>query len=231
MSRPALARRGARPGRQAGQALVEGVLAIPLLIGLWLGVAHVGNLLHAANRAADLGRLHAFLAAARVDPLRPEAIAAGIASSNEAVSLRRAAARQDAGHVAFAGDTGALRREWLAHDPGLLHARARAVTRAPVRLGPAMAMPSSALARYTVIATGAAHSSGDAQAQDRIARSATGWGNAADLSRRHGQRIANVMSRVDRPWRRPAPDFDWLRPWQGVVPASLLHRPVRSLQR
>ena len=217
---------------QKGQALVEGVLALPLLLGIWLGIAHIGDLLHAASRAADLGRHHAFMAAARVDPLHPAAVASGIRKGSERVDTQRVHALTELGSTASGvGHARVLRREWLAHDPGLLRARAGVTPRQPVRLAPALAMPTPVLNRYTVIATGAAHSGSDVQAQERIGRSSTGWKDAASLSQRHGHRVADVMSRVDRPWRRPSPDFDWLKPWRGVVPEHLLHREHRGTRR
>lgn len=208
--------------RQAGQAMAEALLAVPLLAALWAGIAHVGDLAHAGVRAADLARHHAFLAAARVDPLRPAALHPVQAREGERIDTVRLAVRSEmSGATPGEGHARMLRHEWLAQDPGLLRARVSVAPRPAWRAGTALKPPQRPLSRYTVVATGAAHSSGDAQAQDRIALSPTGWGEAAALSRQHGMRVAQTMRRVDGPWRRAAPDFDWLRPWQGVVPDAL----------
>ncbi|MEI2417538.1 hypothetical protein V8Z80_15295 [Orrella sp. JC864] len=207
--------------------MAEALLALPVLATLWLAVAYTGTVQHAGMQAADASRLAAFQAAAQADPLHPSAVPATVPgqAAGHGGDLRwhrePGADRVPAG----AGHAQALRREWLAHEPGLLKAWASTVVPLPRLLRATQAEPAVRVVRHTSLATGAAHSSTDLQTQRRIALSSTGWTQAADASMARGARVAAFMKAVDRPWPRTAPDFDWLGAWRAVVPERLLRAP------
>ncbi|WP_353171117.1 hypothetical protein [Paracandidimonas soli] len=78
------------------------------------------------------------------------------------------------------------------------------------------------LARQTSILSGAAgHAESHGQAQQRIAGSLVLWRSEADASMALGRRTETLMRPVDAPWKRPLPDFDWLSPWAGRLPAYI----------
>lgn len=216
---------------QTGQALAEGLAMVPLLALLWIGVTWTGQGLRAGSVAQDEARHLAFLAAARQDTLHPAAISEAATSWQGAALAARASASRAVplGDEAQAGGRDGparqLRHDWGAADAGVLHSVATAqfdpLLGARGRFFPGA---TTTLQRETWLLTGGAHSGSDAQAQERIARSELGWEAAARLTAQHGRRVADVMRRVDRPWRRPQPDFDWLQPWRGAVPDAVLQR-------
>lgn len=217
--------------RESGQALAEGLAMMPLLALLWVGVTWTGQGLRAGSVAQDESRHLAFLAAARQDTQRPAGLSVsasswqGAAVAAQAVTSRAAAL----GEAAQAGGrhphARRLREAWRAADAGLLRSAASAQFR-PLLGARGEFFPAAAttLRRETWLLTGGGHSGSDALAQARIADSELGWGVAANLTAQHGRRVADVMRRVDRPWRRTQPDFDWLQPWRGAVPETVLRR-------
>jgi hypothetical protein len=217
--------------RQEGQALAEGLAMLPLLALLWVGVTWTGQGLRAGSVAQGEARHLAFLAAARQDTQRPAAVAVdasswqGAAVVAQAVTWRAAALGNDAQAGGHHPHARRLRDEWKAADAGLLRSAATAQFQ-PLLGARGAFFPKAVttLRRETWLLTGAAHSGSDALAQARVADSELGWGFAANLTAQQGRRVADVMRRVDRPWRRPPPDFDWLQPWRGAVPQAVLRR-------
>jgi hypothetical protein len=79
--------------------------------------------------------------------------------------------------------------------------------------------------RRIAILAGAGHAGGDAAAQSRMASSPLAWSDDATRSVRAGRAAAAVLQPLDAGWQRPAPDFDWLSAWAGLVPAAALVAP------
>lgn len=134
-----------------------------------------------------------------------------------------------------AGHPGAasLRNELLFPDKGITTSR---VTLAPrLASGQREATPATdplglrawdslqlQVPRHTAILSGAGHAADDGAVSARIAGSAHAWRSAAARSERAGRQIAAALRGVDAPWGRPEPEFDWLQPWDDVVPADRL---------
>jgi hypothetical protein len=142
----------------------------------------------------------------------------------------------------------ALRQEW-ALDGGLLTARVRVSPAAgtgasppgPARLGVGAGLPGGDSAsgagtlwtglvappvhRRLAILPGAGHAGSDAAAQSRMASSGLAWSTNARQSVSAGRAAAAVLQPLDAGWNRPAPDFDWLSAWSGLVPSSALEAP------
>lgn len=76
--------------------------------------------------------------------------------------------------------------------------------------------------RHTAILTEAGHGADDRAVTARIAQSDHAWRSAARRSEQVGRRVAASLQGPDAPWGRPAPDFNWLRAWEDVVPEDRL---------
>jgi hypothetical protein len=113
-------------------------------------------------------------------------------------------------------DAQQLRRAWGVEDSGVASAY---VAAAPRFLNQP---PLVVIRRHTAILAGAGHAAGDTDVQRRVAGSGLGWGDAAQVSIAVGRHIERRMRPVDDAWGRPDPDFDWLAPWSGNVPAQHL---------
>ncbi|PLC49473.1 hypothetical protein CR159_12780 [Pollutimonas subterranea] len=236
---------------QQGQALVEGLIVLLVLLSLWVGVAWLGRLQDMALQATHASRYVAF--ALSRDPgahmeadmrrhyfsgpahqwsdrrgdrlLSPKLDEVALHIERQTVL----AAPAQAGRTS--GNAGILRRQWHIEDTGIL---ASTITVAP-RSRPVRAVePTSvtglsyfdhqqlALRRHTAILTGAGHASSDTAAQQVVADSALAWSQSASASYALGANIAGAMSAVDAAWNRPEPNFDWLAPWAGQVPDTHL---------
>jgi hypothetical protein len=79
--------------------------------------------------------------------------------------------------------------------------------------------------RRVAILAGAGHAGGDGAAQSRMASSGLAWSVNANQSVGAGRAAAAVLQPLDAGWNRPAPDFDWLASWSGLVPASAVGAP------
>lgn len=74
--------------------------------------------------------------------------------------------------------------------------------------------------RRVAILTGVGHADGDAAAQSKMASSRLAWSGNASQSVSAGRAAASVLQPLEAGWPRPAPDFDWLSAWSGLVPAD-----------
>jgi len=134
-----------------------------------------------------------------------------------------------------------LRQQW-GLDGGIVTARVRtspaAGTGASAAVPDKAATPSSgglgtlwsggitpSIHRRISLLAGVGHAESDAAAQSRMASSRLAWADNASQSVRTGRAAASVLQPLDVGWQRPAPSFDWLSPWSGLVPASAVGGP------
>lgn len=235
-----------RLSRQHGQALVEGLVVMLVLLSLWVGIGWLGRFQDMALQATHASRYVAF-ALSRDPDAHPvtdmrEYYFSGkahqwsdrrgqrlLSPGLDEVTLRvdrQAALAEHAQPGGTAKDASTLRQQWHIQDAGILASHV-AVSLLP---GHGQAPTTSVtglsdldhqqlvMRRHTAILTGAAHASGDAATQQVVADSALGWSKSAGSSYALGNSIATAMSSVDAAWSRPEPIFDWLGPWAGYVP-------------
>ncbi|WP_189615539.1 hypothetical protein [Pigmentiphaga litoralis] len=80
------------------------------------------------------------------------------------------------------------------------------------------------LNRHTAILTDAGHATSDRGVTERLQRAPQTWAASAAQSTRVGKEVTQQLSGIDRPWGRPLPQFDWLTPWETLVPADRLRK-------
>lgn len=221
--------------RHGGQALVEGIVALLVLLSLWVAISWLGRFQDMALQASHASRFAAF--SLTRNPDAPPVIqsrtdyfsgpdhqwmdrrgrsALGNVLSKDRSEVTLKVVRQPAlepgaqpgGVSARAHD---LRQGWRLEDMGIVKAT---VVVAPPRY--------PALARHTALLTGAGHATDDIDSQRRLAESPAAWSDSANRSYGLGRRIESGVSALDRAWGRPEPHFDWLVPWAGYVPVHHL---------
>ena len=220
-----------------GQALVEGVVVLLVLVALWVSAGWLFRLQDMALQASHGSRYAAFSAARGVDDQRVQAtvrqryfsgpshqwrtlsgrqwLAAGrpeVLASSSHTPILTANAQPGMGHVAST----LLRQEWSVTSDQIIQTQ---VSLQPRTLTNGVA---PRLSRRQFILVGAGHSVDDAHVVQRVAQSALGWSGVATYSAAQGAGLASVMVPVDQGWGRPAPQFDWLAKWQGAVPQQHL---------
>jgi hypothetical protein len=230
--------------RQGGQALVEGIAVLGVVLLLGLAIAWLGRFQDMALSAQNASRHAAFQQARAGTAMMSGSLSRhyfsgpahqwadhrgrsvlGDGGEGVGVSLRRQVLESDAqpgGRGAYAS---ALRSDWGIQDPGLLRVDVALSAALPPLNGDApnrgwlrFDARYPALRRHTAILTGAGHAPGDTQVQQMLAQSELAWHSSARLSILAGEKVTTVMSRVDSAWNRTAPDFDWLGPWAGRIP-------------
>lgn len=189
--------------RQRGQALVEALLMLPLLMLAFLAVAWVGKLQFAAQEMAQASRKAAMSAAAGA-PVASRLARAALVGYDRALP------------GAIASGNARLQAEWFGADLRLVSVTAQA------RLSGARPWEAAQIQRRTSVAVGAGHAYGDDDTRRRIGSAPTAWGRAADHSLSLARSVGGLAARVDAPWRRRAISLDWLSPWADVVPADRL---------
>lgn len=236
---------------QRGQALVEGLVVLLVLLSIWVGIAWLGRFQDMALQATHASRYAAFALSRDPDaPVEADMRRYYFSGSAHQWSDRRGerllspgleevTLRADRQTVladqAQAGgpvnNAGILREQWHIEDTGIL---ASNIAVSPLaRSGPATATDSFTglnyfdrqqlvMRRHTAILTGSGHASSDAVSQQVVADSALAWGQSAGSSYARGQSVAAAMSQVDAAWNRAEPIFDWLGPWAGRVPDAHL---------
>ena len=217
--------------RQAGQALVEGIVVLLALLSLWVAISWLGRFQDMALQASHASRFAAF--SLTRNPIAPPVLQGRTdyfsGPDHQWMDRRgQSALSKDRSEVTFsvgrqpvlqsgaqpggaASRAQELRQGWRLEDTGILKAYA--------------IVSSShypALARHTALLTGAGHASDDADNQHRLAESPATWGDSANPSYELGRRIESRVSALDRAWGRSQPHFDWLGPWAGYVPAHHL---------
>lgn len=198
---------------QRGQALIEGVVIIPLLLLLMLAAHWLLNLQlqkariqnKAANTAWFLSRV------------------ASSDATRESITQRlRALKTKDEGlmlsstHLTVLDPTtqiaADLTRQLDLRNDGLLHKVSYSEWETNPQLTSLKQQQS-----HTVL-VGAGHAVSPQWVRRRIEQSTVLWADAQRNSRYVGQNIARYSAPVDSAWRRPAPSFDWLSKWEQSVP-------------
>lgn len=175
--------------REGGQALLESLVVMVLLLVFAGAALDMGNRFH-ANVQHDLAsRWLAFtIPAATSTAVQKNAnLAQGLAG--RAAPLRTEPGGQNA-------QANEMRRAWQYADQGLVQ----------VRVG----------TRITAVARDAGYHQDHRATQRRLSRSRTAWVGVAQASQRVGRRVQAQAGSVDKGWRRSQPSFDWLAPWAGV---------------
>ncbi|AZG07789.1 hypothetical protein EGT29_07825 [Pigmentiphaga sp. H8] len=231
----------ARMGRQRGQAMAEALLALGAFGALWVLGSALGRLQDLALQTEFAGRHLAFAVVQEAPQDVRERTHAyffqparhrwrnhdGSALLPDQPGRFSMQVRQEAGRLPEQAQPGGnteparmLRGELLPAHPGLVAGRVSVrPDLAPVaRLGGWRTV--APLSSRFVILVDAGHARDDGDAQARIAGAPRAWSDAAQRTERAG-RALSVLSRVDRPWGRPPPQFDWLSAWKGLLPAHL----------
>ncbi|MGG4603474.1 TadE family protein [Paenalcaligenes sp. Me131] len=197
---------------QRGQAIVESIIVLPVLMGL-LFMAHW--LLYAQHEKSrvQLAAAHgAFLRAQLwsadyplTEPQRKalwDAEATGLQYSQTGYGWNEALDREST----------SLAAEVRLEDEGIHQSSLQK------RLSHAL-FPSLALTQQHVVLVGSGSAVAAAQVRQRLEQAPQWWGKAADRSRRQVQNIEYFTGTVDKAWGRATPEYDWLRQWESSIPS------------
>ncbi|MCK9511634.1 MAG: hypothetical protein M0R28_10445 [Pigmentiphaga sp.] len=219
-----------------GQALLEGLAALSVLVLLFWAVTWLGRGFLAIDRLAHASRHAAFLTAQGEDAAERQMWLEEFWLETPARWWRQrrhgVEGLPPAGHwaerrqaLASSAQPGGahpeamrLRPQWQLEDEGLLIMEAAAAIPGWVSRG---ATPGSiGLRRHTALASGAGYSHDDAHSTRRLEGGEAAWGAAAARSRDVGRAVAERLEPVDRAWSRPSPRWDWVASWQARRPAG-----------
>ncbi|MCZ8398077.1 TadE/TadG family type IV pilus assembly protein [Achromobacter ruhlandii] len=181
---------------QHGQAMVEALLLLPILILMLLAIAWVGKTQYSALTLLQDSRAAAMLIA--------------MGAGAEAHDVPRGVLLQ---LVAGAGDEEG-QGEWSAADAR----RVSAMSSADVSGGAGWG--DVRLVRRIAVAAGAGNARDDDEVQRRIGAAMTMRNRAAANSVSLARVVAPVIEAVDAPWHRSSLSLDWLSSWADVVPAD-----------
>lgn len=222
-------------GAVGGQALVEGMVGLAVLVALFWAVPLVGRYQDMAltsvlgsGHAAFLSTRDAFtpaeLAQAVVPGLVGEAPgrwrdAAGRPLLAGAQITQRRIALADPAQPGGRAAQG-LRRDWGLEDTGIriaaMTVQARDLTGSPAdRLS---------FTRGTAVLVDAGHAASPAQVQARVAQQRPGWQAAQGGSSLLAQTVGLSAWPVDAAWSRPRAGTDWVSAWADQVPGDRLTR-------
>ncbi|CAB5516942.1 hypothetical protein LMG26857_06024 [Achromobacter anxifer] len=196
---------------QKGQAVVEALLMLPLLVLLLCAVPWIGGLQFTAQEMEQASR-KAVMASALGRPLQDLRTATNMKLWSGAESLPGVAAPR----------ISVLQDEWFGAGLSLLSVTASTERR------DRDASAWLRIARRTHVASGAGYAHGDADIQRRIGRAPTSWRNAEGASLSQARRMKPVIDRMDGAWGRPGLSLDWLSAWADVVPADRLAGRLRA---
>ncbi len=218
-----------------GQSTVEALVGMVALASLFMLVPVVGRYQDLALQAQHAASAAAFDAARGA----PDAAAHAVSRTFHDASTRwrdgrgramlptsahvRAGVTQEVDPDArwqLGGSNGqvrTLRRDWQL-DRAMVGAQVQVAPLAGTAVGPV----APAIRRYSVVLGHAGHAPDDLGAQSRVAASPTAWSSHAARSTSAARSAAAALSPLDAAWGRPAPQFDWLSPWTGLVPADAL---------
>ncbi|MCD0501636.1 hypothetical protein [Bordetella petrii] len=197
---------------QRGQAAVEAVLVVALLVLFMHGVATVGSLQMQGLGAAQFSRHAVFLSARGM---------ATPAFEHGALVSIDASPFVDASGTAGNPDAVGLARDWLRADPHLRTAFAsvQAPGQVPFTQSGSAARIMS-IQRHTTLAVSAGHAHGQAATVQRLGMSPAGWTATAQRSQAAAQALHRRMQPVDAPWARGQWSVDWLGAWMDIGPGS-----------
>jgi hypothetical protein len=184
-----------RIAEQRGQACLEAVAALSLLVLFALAVHLLGGEQHDALARDFNSRMRAFGIA---QGQRANDAAAPFDSRSSRVTRQSPPGRSLMQAGGRGQAAGALRKQLLVEDAGFLH----------VYVGN----------KHTAILTGAGHAVSDRDTHRRVAGSPTAWGRPAGRSVAIAQRVDVAVSAVDRGWHRPSLERDWLGAWTDLIP-------------
>lgn len=206
-------------GPQAGQALVEALLALAVLGVLFALQGVVGRLQDQALGTGMEARAAAFAVAYGL-PSAP----AGMRREDEGGLPVRARLGQDsAAASALRGEllsgTGGLPLGLVKGEAGVV-ADLRSLDARRLGIPEWAQKPPGLSSRYAIL-DGAGHADSAEAARKRLAQSASAWTEAAQGTQK-AARALSAMERVDAPWGRPRVEEDWLSRWAGKVPGDLL---------
>lgn len=237
---------------QRGQAAIEALVVLLVLLSLWVGIAWLLRFQDIALQTQHASR-YAVFSLSRHFELRPVddirrryfsgpahqwADRSGLKLLDPAQLSLQVTRHQKLSALAQAGgalpDAVLLRQGWKIEDAGIVRAQVLAAPHRPERRllpkadGLRVGMDQfdtwyPALSRHTAILVDAGHASGDQDAQHRVAQSGLGWGDSAADSYRLGRQVSAAVQAQDRAWNRAEPELDWLSSWAGFVPARHLN--------
>ena len=239
---------------QAGQAMAEAVVGVLVLGVLWHVAAATDRVQDLALRASMAGRYAAMLLARDAvpagndlsqdvrdrffmgprhrwqtrqgDPMLGDASSVRVKvdersahdgmqvgqQDKQAASVRQEVLRRDHGITVATVDVlpalGRSRGQDGGHGPGLT----------------AWESVSVRLNRHTAILTDGGPAASDRDVTARLERAPLTWAASAGQSARVGRDVTRQLTGIDRAWGRPLPQFDWLTPWETLVPADRLGR-------
>lgn len=183
---------------QRGQAMVEALLLLPVLILMLLAIAWLGR-----TRFTALTLLQASRTAAM-------SIARGAR-----VEIRDVPGGGRLQVVADSdGDGDAWQDQWWAADAR----RVSATSQADISGGAGWS--DVRLTRRIIVAAGAGSARDEGEAQRRIGAAMTPWSRAAVHSEALARVVVPAVDAVDAPWRRSSLSLDWLSSWADVAPAD-----------
>ncbi|MEO6985799.1 MAG: hypothetical protein ABI155_10680 [Paralcaligenes sp.] len=238
--------------KQRGQAAIEALVVLLVLLSLFVGIAWLLRFQDMALQAQHASRYAAFSLSRHfqlrpVDEIRRRYFSGPAHRWTDRGGLKLLDPAQVSLQVTRPGALSAvaqaggavpeavlLRQGWQIEDAGIAQARVLAAPRKPERhplrksdgLKVGMNQFDSwypVLARHTAILIDAGHASGDQDTQRRVAQSGFGWGDNVAGSSRLGRQVQTAVQRLDQPWNRPEPEFDWLSRWAGFVPEHHLN--------
>ncbi|TCT04098.1 pilus assembly protein [Paralcaligenes ureilyticus] len=237
---------------QRGQAAIEALVVLLVLLSLWVGIAWLLRFQDIALQTQHASRYAAFSLSRHfelrpVDDIRRRYFSGPAHQWTDRGGLRlldpaqvslQVTRHQKLSALAQAGgvlpDAVSLRQGWQIEDAGIVRAQVLAAPHRPERhllrkadgLKVGMGQFDAwypVLSRHTAILVDAGHASGDQDTQRRVAQSGQGWGDSAADSYRLGRQVSAAVQAQDRAWNRAGPEFDWLRRWAGFVPARHLN--------
>ncbi|WP_420226430.1 hypothetical protein [Pigmentiphaga litoralis] len=243
---------------QAGQAMAEAVVGVVVLGVLWHVAAATDRVQDLALRASMAGRYAAMQLTRDAAPAgndltrdvrdrffmgprhrwqtrQGDAMLGDASSIRVKVDERSAHDGMQVGQQDMQAAT--LRQEVLRRDHGIAVATVGVLPvlrRSRGKDGDALGLTawesmSVRLNRHTAILTDGGHAASDQKVTERLQGAPMTWAASAGQSTRVGRDVTQQLAGIDRAWGRPLPRFDWLTPWETLVPADRLGKQEGAL--
>lgn len=231
--------------RCGGQALVEAMLGLGVMIVLAWAVIGLGRRFDLVQQLAHASRHAVFIEATQASdevqtqnwlrefwltgaeqrwpaPQGGSVLVAGSERWQDAKASLPAEAQP--GGTQF--DARRLRPQWDLQDRGLVWRGAQVSLRDWRLWAPGdhekgagvAALAGTTLMRHTTLVAGTGHTADDEETSRRLEQGQLGWAAAANRSRALGQDLTRMLTPLERGWGRPMPRWDWVRSWQGERP-------------